>query len=161
MFENPSFTTRIAIGKAIGLFFGLMVFIFVSYVMPDVGWLFRWGILLWYTTIGAVIGVFGALSYHPKLRLPLPWWFTAPLLGIWMNFVLTFFAFDAMQAMMLSLFGEGGLLTSPFWFTAEGAVIGLIIGYSATRLSGQGKKEEEMVMNKCFFCYTNYDVPIY
>ena len=55
-----------------------------------------------------------------------------------MNFVLTFFAYDAMAAVLVSVFGADGLLTSPFWFTAEGAIIGLIIGYFATRFGGEG-----------------------
>ena len=55
-----------------------------------------------------------------------------------MNFVLTFFAYDTMTAMMTSVFGTDGILTSPFWFAAEGAVFGLIIGYFATRFGGEG-----------------------
>jgi hypothetical protein len=139
MFENPSLITRIAIGKALGFIFGLMGFIFLPYFLSDVDSLLRWGILLWYTTLGAIVGVFGVFTYHPILKLPFPWWFRATILGAWMNFVLTFFAFDVMQVMMLSLFGENGVLTSPFWFTAEGAIIGLIIGYFCTRFGGEGK----------------------
>jgi hypothetical protein len=45
-----------------------------------------------------------------------------------------------MKAMMTSLFGADGILTSPFWFAAEGAVIGFIIGYVATRFGGEGKE---------------------
>jgi hypothetical protein len=45
-----------------------------------------------------------------------------------------------MQSMMIAVFGENGLLTSPFWFTAEGAIAGLIIGYFATRFGGEGKE---------------------
>ena len=70
----------------------------------------------------------------------MPWWFRAPLIGAWLNFVLTFFAYDTMQAMMSNIFGEGGVLASPFWFAAEGAIIGLIIGYFATRFGGEGKE---------------------
>ncbi|MFL2546001.1 MAG: hypothetical protein ACJ0SL_01340 [Candidatus Rariloculaceae bacterium] len=33
-----------------------------------------------------------------------------------------------------------GALTSPFWFAAEGAIIGGIIGYFATRFGGEGKE---------------------
>jgi hypothetical protein len=55
-----------------------------------------------------------------------------------MNFVLTFFAYDAMGDMMLALFGQDGVLSSPFWFTVEGAIIGLVIGYFATRFGGEG-----------------------
>ena len=144
MFGNPSLLTRIAIGKAIGLFFGLAGFILLPYFLPDGGWLLRWGILLWYTTVGAIIGVFGVVTYHPILKLPMPWWFRAPLVGAWMNFVLTFFAYDAMQAMMVAMFGVGGVLSSPFWFTVEGAIIGLIIGYFATRFGGEGKAAVDM-----------------
>lgn len=139
MFENPSLITRISIGKAIGFLFGLIGFASLPYFLPEADWLLRWGILLWYTTLGAIIGMLGVITYHPVLRLPLPWWVRAPIVGAWMNFVLTFFAFDDMQTVMLSLFGENGLLASPFWFTAEGAFIGLIIGYFATLFGGEGK----------------------
>jgi len=132
--------TRIAIGKGIGFLFGLAGFILLPYFLPEADRLTRWGILLWYTTVGAVIGVFGVFTYHPVLRLPFPWWFRAPLMGAWMNFVLTFFAYDVMSAMMANTFGEDGVISSPFWFTAEGALVGLIIGYFATRFGGEGKE---------------------
>jgi hypothetical protein len=140
MFGNPSLITRIAIGKGIGFLVGLVGFVFLPFFVPEAGWLIRWGILLWYTTLGAIIGLFGVFTWHPILKLPLAWWFRAPFLGAWMNFVLTFFAYDTMQAMMLSLFGTEGALASPFWFTAEGAMVGLIIGYFATRFGGEGKE---------------------
>ena len=140
MFEKPSLVTRIAVGKAIGLVIGLIGFIALPYFAPDAGWLVRWGILLWYPTVGAMIGVFGVFAYHPILHLPMPWWFRAPLIGAWMNFVLTFFAYDQMNEMMVAMFGAEGVLTSPFWFTAEGAVVGLLIGFVATRLGGEGKE---------------------
>jgi len=138
MFSNPSLITRIAIGKGLGFVFGLIGFISLPYFLPDVSEMFRWGILFWYTTLGAFVGVFGVFTYHPILKMPMPWWFIAPLIGAWMNFVLTFFAYDTMQLMMTSIFGEDGLMSSPFWFTLEGACIGLIIGYLATRFGGEG-----------------------
>jgi len=140
MFGNPSLVTRIAIGKGIGLLVGLVGFICLPFFLPEAGWLIRWGILLWYTTVGAIIGVFGVFTWHPVLKLPMPWWFRAPIIGAWMNFVLTFFAYDVMAAMMTSLFGVGGILTSPFWFVVEGALVGLLIGYVATRFGGEGKE---------------------
>ncbi len=140
MFGKPSLVTRIAIGKGIGLLIGLVGFISLPFFLPEAGWLIRWGILLWYTTVGAIIGVFGVFTWHPILKLPMPWWFRAPVIGAWMNFVLTFFAYDVMATMMTSLFGVGGILTSPFWFAAEGALVGLLIGYVATRFGGEGKE---------------------
>ena len=55
-----------------------------------------------------------------------------------MNFVLTFFAYDMLKQAMEAIFGLDGVLNSPFWFVAEGAVVGLIIGYVATRFGGEG-----------------------
>ncbi len=138
MFEKPSLVTRIAIGKAVGFAVGLAGFFLLPVFVPEAGWLIRWGILLWYTTLGAIIGVFGVFTYHPVLKLPMPWWFRAPLLGAWMNFVLTFFAYDTMKDMAVAMFGAEGVLTSPFWFTLEGAIVGLLIGYLATRFGGEG-----------------------
>lgn len=138
MFGNPSLITRIAVGKGIGFAFGLVGLIFLPYFLPEVGWMPRLGILFWYTTVGAIIGMFGVMTWHPVLRLPMPWWFRASVLGAWMNFVLVFFAHELMAEMMVAVFGEGGALQSPFWFVAEGALIGLVIGYFATKLGGEG-----------------------
>ncbi len=139
MFENPSLVTRIGIGKAIGLLFGLVGFISLPYFWPDANLLLRLGVLFWYTTLGAIIGVFGVFTYHPVLKLPMPWWIRAPVIGAWMNFVLTLFAFDTMQTILIAMFGEEGAFISPFWFIVEGAIIGFVIGYLATRFGGEGK----------------------
>lgn len=138
MFGNPSLMTRIATGKLIGFVFGLAGFFLLPYFLPDASLLLRWGILLWYTTVGAIIGVFGVFTYHPILKLPFPWWFRSTVLGAWMNFVLVFFAYNDMQAMMNAVFGLDGLISSPFWFVLEGAIIGVIIGFFATRFGGEG-----------------------
>ena len=138
MLEKPSLVTRIAVGKGVGFVVGLAGFLLLPFFAPEAGWLIRWGILLWYTTLGAIIGMFGVFTYHPVLKLPMPWWVSAPLLGAWMNFVLTFFAYDTMKEMMVVMFGAEGALASPFWFTLEGAIVGLLIGYLATRFGGEG-----------------------
>lgn len=138
MFSNPSLITRIAVGKAVGFAIGLVGFLTLPYFWPEADWLLRWGILLWYTTVGAVIGMFGVYTKHPILKLPMPWWLRAPVIGAWMNFVLVFFAYEKMQAMLLSMFGAQSRLTSPFWFVLEGALVGLIVGYLATRIGGEG-----------------------
>lgn len=138
MLEKPSLMLRIAIGKGVGLLFGLAGFLLLPFFLPDADSLLRWGILFWYITVGAFIGVFGVVTYHPVLKMPMPWWFRSALVGAWMNFVLAFFAYDAMSDMIVAMFGENGLIASPFWFTVEGAIIGLVIGYLATRFGGEG-----------------------
>ena len=143
MFSNPSLVTRIAIGKGIGCIVGLLAFISLPFFLPEVSLLFRWGILFWYITVGAFIGVFGVFTWHPILRLPMPWWFRSALIGAWMTFVLTFFAYDEISAIMVLTFGPDGVLSSPFWSAIDGAVFGLIIGYFATRFGGEGKATVE------------------
>lgn len=143
MFGNPSLMTRIAIGKLIGFAVGLITFFVLPYALPDASALFRWGMLFWLTTVGAVIGVFGVFTWHPILGLPLPWWLRSSIIGAWMMFVLTFFAYDEMAAIMATTFGPDGLLSSPFWTVIDGAVLGLIIGFFATRFGGEGKATVE------------------
>ena len=41
---------------------------------------------------------------------------------------------------LFAMLGADGVLTSPFWFTLEGALVGLLIGYLATRFGGEGKE---------------------
>jgi len=140
MFGNPSLVTRMAIGKGIGFLFGLAGFIILPFIFPEADWQLRWGLLLWYTTMGAIIGVFGVFTYHPILKLPFPWWIRAPFVGAWLNFVLTFFVYDTIKAMLVTMFGDGGIFNSPFWLVAEGALVGLVIGYFATKFGGEGKE---------------------
>lgn len=138
MFEYPSLITRIAIGKSIGFVVGLLGFFFVPHFAPELGSLFQWEILLWYTTLGAIVGIFGVFTQHPVLNFPMPWWVRSPVLGAWMNFVLAFFAYDAMQVAMHAVFGADSFLQSPFWFVLEGAIVGLFIGYFATKFGSEG-----------------------
>jgi hypothetical protein len=137
---GKSLMMRIAIGKTIGLIFGVIGFIFLTIFMPETTELFKWGILLWYTTLGAIIGMFGIMTYHPILKLPMPWWFRSSFMGAWMNLVLVFFTYDILEVMMLKIFDKASIWSSPFWMVLEGAIIGLIIGYLATRFGGEGKE---------------------
>ena len=138
MFTNPSLMTRIAVGKLVGFIFGLLGFLFLILFYPQVDSFLGWGVLFWYTTVGAVIGVFGVFNRHPILKIPLPWWVRAPWVGAWMNFVLVFFAYEKFQALMVLMFGLNSGLTSPWWFVLEGAIVGFIIGWLATRFGGEG-----------------------
>ena len=140
MFGKPSLITRIAVGKSIGLLFGLIGFVFLPYFWPQADMLIRWGVLLWYVTFGAIIAMAGVLIYHPVVKMPLPWWIQSPLIGAWLNFVLAFFAYDKLRAMLVAMFGADSVLTSPFWIVLEGVIIGYIIGYFATRFGGEGKE---------------------
>jgi hypothetical protein len=140
MFSKPSLMTRIVIGKTVGFIIGLTGFFMLPSLFGETSLMIRWGFVFWYTTMGAFIGVFGVLTWHPILKLPMPWWFRSLWIGAWLNFVLTLFIYDLMQGYMTSYFGENGLISSPFWFVFEGALVGLLMGYLTTRFGGEGKE---------------------
>lgn len=137
---KPSLTLRIGIGKFLGFTIGLAGFLLLPVLYENADWSLRWGILFWYTTLGAIIGVFGVYARHPVLNLPLPWWVRSPMIGAWMNFVLTLFVYRDFQAIMIAITGQSGAITSPYWFVLEGAIVGLIIGFMATKFAGEGSK---------------------
>ena len=140
MFSNPSLITRIAIGKGVGFMIGLLGLFLMPSLFGETSLMIRWGFVFWYTTVGAFIGVFGVFTWHPILKLPMPWWIRSFWVGAWMNFVLTLFIYDLLQSYMTIFFGENGVISSPFWFVLEGALVGLLIGFLATRFGGEGKE---------------------
>ena len=139
---KPSLMTRIATGKMIGLVVGITAFFVTGAVYPDIETYTRVGILLWYPTMGAFVGLFDVMNWHPMLQMPLPWWFRSVLVGAWMNFVLVFFAHEVMADVLL---GVTGVALSPFWFVLIGALVGAVMGYAATRLGGEGPATAEVI----------------
>lgn len=138
MFANPSLITRIAIGKGIGFIVGLSAFFFLPYFMPGASLMLQWGVLLWYITFGAIIGVFGVMAHFPYLNLPMPWWIRGPYIGAWLNFILSLVAYDVLAEMLVAVFAEGGLFNSPFWLVLEGVIVAFIIDFFATKYGGEG-----------------------
>jgi hypothetical protein len=61
-------------------------------------------------------------------------------MGGWMTFLLTFFAYDELHRLLEYNFGADGIISSPFWVVAEGMLVGLLIGYFATRFGGEGNE---------------------
>ena len=140
MFGKPSLMTRIVVAKSVGFVIGLVGFVLLSMLVPEVGILPQWGVLFWYTSIGAFIGIAGVLDRHPVLNLPLPWMVRGPVIGAWMNLVVVLMAYDMLHTVLVSIFGAGGAMSSPFWFVLEGALAGLLIDAAATRFGGEGRE---------------------
>ncbi len=134
MRENVNVLRRLGAAKGTGFFFGLVGFFLVPVLWPDAGPWFRWGMLLWYTTFGVLIGLFGFFDRHPLFKFPLPFWLRGTVFGAWLNLVLTLVAYEKLAVLLESY----GAFSCPFWMVAEGAVIGLIVDAVATRVGGDG-----------------------
>ena len=52
---QPSITTRLVVAKTLGTFFGLMALVGLSIMLPESGWLTRFGMLAWYITLGSIV----------------------------------------------------------------------------------------------------------
>ena len=128
--DDRALLARIAAGKSAGLVFGLVGFFTLPYFAPEAGWLFRWGVLLWYPTVGAFIALAAGHPRHPLLNWTMPAWLLGLWIGAWMNFVLIFFCYDAFVEMVRAVDRPAWML-SPFWLIPEGAAIGAIIGQIA------------------------------
>ena len=138
MFGATGIVRRIAVGKLIGLIFGLLGLFFLPDLNPETDFMLKVGILFWYITFGAVIGFVGLFDHHPIFKFPMPWWLRAPFVGAWLNSLLTLIAYEKIQQIMLAFFSPESAFASPFWMVLEGAIIGFIIGYFATRFGGEG-----------------------
>ncbi|MBT4989701.1 MAG: hypothetical protein HOM96_04105 [Rickettsiales bacterium] len=129
----------IVIGKFTGFFIGMIGFFSLPILIPDTSLMFLSGFVLWYTTMGAVIGVFCYINWYPILGRPISWWFISAYIGIWMNFIQTLISFDKFKEISTIIFGTNSILSSPFWFILEGAIVGLIIGCFITHFAGKDK----------------------
>jgi hypothetical protein len=127
---------RIVIGKGLGFLFGLLAFFVIPMVLPDVSMMMRVGVLLWYTMMGAMIGVFGVMDYHPILKMRMPAWFRGVVIGGSMNLILLLIAYDALEPHLVTATVFTNI--SPFWIVFEGAVLGLIIDMFITKKTGEG-----------------------
>ena len=144
MTDHPSLTMRLIIGKSLGLVFGIITFFALPDSIPGASPMLAWGLLFWMINIGLMVGLIGVVTWHPVLKIRLPWWVRAPLVGSWMNFILAFLIYDQLQASIIHLMGPDSFFQSPFWFVLDGAIIGLVIGYFATRFGGEGKESVDL-----------------
>lgn len=138
MDNRASLMKRLVIGKSIGFLVGLSSLLLLPAVAGVQDWRLRIGVLLWYTTLGAVIGLAGVFARHPIFKIDFPWWLRGAALGAWLCFVLSLIAYDPLQAVAIGVFGPDGLLISPHWITVDGAVFGLIVDFVATKAAGEG-----------------------
>ena len=138
MDKNTYLIKRIGTAKVMGLIVGLAAFLLVPRVWPEQSMWLRVGLLLWYTTFGAFIGVLGMFDEHPLFKFRLPFWFRGIVFGSWLNLVLAFLMHDKLAVLIPRIGGIFSGMESPFWIVLEGAIVGLLIDAVATKFAGEG-----------------------
>lgn len=139
MFELPSLSTRIAIGKMVGLLIGLCSFVMMPLVDPETGEQARWGILLWYPTMGAMIALSEQFEAEGGFFMPINWWLRGLMIGGWLNLLVALIAGDLVGGILAGIFGSASPLASPYWFAAMGAFAGLAIAYVIRIICGEAR----------------------
>ncbi len=101
---------RVALGKTIGLIFGLVGLIYISYY-TNMSMEFGIGVLFLYVITGALIGMVGVMNKHPLLGFKMPWWLRGGLMGSFMFLLLPLLNYDALATVMRDM----GSSMSPYW----------------------------------------------
>jgi len=139
MFNKHSITGRIFVGKLTGFSIGLLALFTLPLLSVGTTLEFNLGFLLLMVTMGAMIGFIGMFTHHPLFpALALPWWLRGSSVGILFFLILVLLAKDQLTPLMsLDIVAWSGL-TSPYWVLLDGAFLGGVIGYIATKISGEG-----------------------
>ncbi|MEL6197678.1 MAG: hypothetical protein AAF698_01315 [Pseudomonadota bacterium] len=143
MHNGPTLLTRLAVAKMVGLFIGLTGFLLIPLITPGAPEAARWGVLLWYPTMGAIIAMLEVLHDGGALPWNLPWWLRGAVVGGWMNTLCVMLGHDFMADFMTALFGAGSPLATPLLFVPEGAAAGTVIAYLVMRFGGEGRAIED------------------
>ena len=128
---------RIAIWKSIGLVFWLSAFFIMPMFFTNADIFLRFALLFWYTTLWAIIWVFGVWVKYPGLGIWIRYWIRWAFIGAWMNFVLALFMYNELTLLMQGTFMEW---CSPFLIILEWAIFWFIIDAVATKYMWDGKK---------------------
>ena len=114
------------------------MFFLIPALGVDVSLEFRWGLLLFYTFFGVFVGFFGLLDKHPLLDFKMPFWFRGILMGVFMHLLLILLAYDQMNAFMAMDMVQSMGLISPYWALIDGAILGFLMDFVATKHAGEG-----------------------
>lgn len=142
MFRANPLIARLAIAKSLGFLYGLIWLLVLPADLPEVGPYLPWGALLWFTTMGGIIGMVGLFDRHPLWPAwRLTWWLRGPAMGGAMGLALVLVNYQAMAAIGGAMMA--GPFQSPWWLIAETALIGAAIDFLSTRAGGEGRALRE------------------
>ena len=130
--QMPPIIAGITLAKAIAFLAGIIVFLLLPVFVPDIDPIAHWALLFWYPTIAGVAAASNIADFSDIKFMRWKWWQRSMLIGAWLNLIVTLFASDTMQDYSMLVHLSFGMLSSQFWFVGDGAIIGLIAGFTST-----------------------------
>ncbi len=127
----PPLIAGIAVAKTAGFAAGAVVFFLLPLFVVELDPLKRWALLFWYPTVAGVAAASNVADLSKLKIVRWRWWQRSALIGAWLNLIVVLFASGTMQNLSMTVHLSFGVLTSQFWFVADGAIIGLMAGYVA------------------------------
>jgi hypothetical protein len=118
---------HMAIAKLAGLAVGLVYFFALPSLTDQIALNLRWGLLLWYLSLGAVIGLSGLALRQMMPRRRVPGWLIGAGVGLWFNFLAMVLGWQ-MIGELLAGFALPAELNTPLILLPEGIVLGGLIG---------------------------------
>ncbi|MAZ29758.1 hypothetical protein CL655_00540 [bacterium] len=139
MFLQHSVTGRLAVGKTIGFLVGGVLFFLLPALGASVGVQYLLGLWLTYIMMGAVIGFMGVMTEQPVLHFKMPFWLRGGIIGGSFHLLLVLLSYEAVMSLMQLPAVAWLGFTSPYWIIIDGIVLGILMGWAATKISGEGE----------------------
>ncbi len=138
MMQQHSVAGRVVTTKLIGFIVGGIAFFGLPALGAELSLTFLLGLWAFYMLMSVNIGLMGIFTKHPILGFRMYYWLRGPLLGTAYHLMLVLLAYNEIASIMtLPAFAWFGL-SSPFWILIDGAILGLIIAWVATKFVGEG-----------------------
>lgn len=136
----PGLYKRTACAKMIGLVISLIFIVLMNTIFEFTGSAyFLWGLLLWYPTLGGIIGIMGVMDKYPILNIKLTY-IRGAMIGGFMNLLLGLMAFEQVAGVYKTIFGsipgDGAVFCG---LILEGVLVGLFMDYVVTKKHGEGE----------------------
>lgn len=128
---------KIILGKLIGLSIALVYVILANIIIDEeISLRLQVGIMLWYTTFGAII-ILARIVFDNDLLITVKFPYGSIFIGSWLNFVILMVSYEELQQIILSLFilNKSSIFSSPLLFVLEGVIIGVVIDYLVARIN--------------------------
>ena len=145
MFAYPSMMRRALIAKSAGMAVGCLILLITPWIYPNVGFDTLIGWWLWMIAFGGIIALAGLYDRVPLFGWPLPFWIRGPFLGLALFLILALIAEQDISAWLAQApdwWPQS--LRNRFLILIDGALLGLIFDWLATRWGGEGKSLQDL-----------------